>query len=288
MFPSRVHIVEVGPRDGLQNEKGIIALSDKVEFIRRLAGCGLTEIEAGAFVSPKWVPQMADSERVFEALRDGHPDVTYSALVPNEKGMEAALKAGVKKIAVFTAASETFNNKNINCGVMESIERFKPVLRMAEEGGVTVRGYVSTAFVCPFEGEIPVVQAADIVCRLSDLGITDISIGDTIGKATPLMVRSLLEFLVARAGILETDLAMHFHDTFGNALANIDESLVHGIARYDSSAAGIGGCPYAPGASGNVSTNALVRHLHEKGIATGVDIAALDAAAEFIRGVLGR
>jgi hydroxymethylglutaryl-CoA lyase len=217
-MPQKVKIVEVGPRDGLQNEKKIVSLADKIQFITLLSQAGFQEIEAGAFVSPKWVPQMSDTRGVFENL-DLSSGIAYTALVPNEKGMEAALQAGVKKIAVFTAASETFNQKNINASIAESIQRFEPVVKMARSHQVEVRGYVSTAFVCPYEGEIQASTVADVVQKLADLGIQDISIGDTIGKATTEQVQTLLSLLLKKhaPGML----AMHFHDTFGLALQNV-------------------------------------------------------------------
>lgn len=288
MIPTAVKIIEVGPRDGLQNEAAPVSLENKLQFIRLLAASGLKEIEAGAFVSPKWVPQMADSEAVFQRLRDEEfpRDVIYSALVPNEKGMAAALRAGVRKIAVFTAASESFSRKNTNASVDESIDRFNPVITMARENGVLVRGYVSTAFVCPYEGLISPHRAIDVIKRLVDLGIADISIGDTVGRATSEMVRTFLDCLLGESKMASDLFAMHFHDTEHRALANIDVSLEFGISRFDASTAGLGGCPYAPGASGNVSTNDVVGHCDAKGIATGIDKESLDVAANFIRNVL--
>lgn len=288
-LPQEVFIVEVGARDGLQNVPKPLTVADKLRFIELLTAAGLKEIEAGAFVNPRRVPQMADSDKVFTRLKGKGmatgTGVVYSALVPNEHGMAAAMAAGVKKIAVFTAASETFNQKNIGCSLAESIRRFEPVLKLASAAKIAVRGYVSTAFVCPYEGEIAPGKIFEVVTRLADLGISDISIGDTIGKATPAMVAALLALLLRR---FQPQLfAMHLHDTFGAALANVQESLQHGIVRYDASTGGLGGCPFAPGASGNVSTNALVRFFSSQGIATGVDIAKLDEAAHFIIGVLG-
>jgi hydroxymethylglutaryl-CoA lyase len=280
-LPKSVSIIEVGPRDGLQNEKQPIALADKLQFIELLTAAGIPEIEAGSFVSPKWVPQMADSEAVFEHLRSSKTNTTYSALVPNEQGMSAAIRCGVKKIAVFTAASESFNRKNINCGIDESITRFLPVLKLAQANGMSVRGYVSTAFVCPYEGAIQPSAVTAIVDRLIDLGINDISIGDTIGRATPVTVAGLLEALLRKHS--QSLFAMHFHDTYGTALANVSESLRFGITHYDSSSAGLGGCPYAPGASGNVATDDLVWFLESMGIATGIDSAKLRAAGLFIQ-----
>lgn len=276
----KVKIVEVGPRDGLQNEKKIVSVADKIEFIKLLSEAGFQEIEAGAFVSPKWVPQMADSQRLFLNLKNDNSGVIYTALVPNEKGMEMALQAGVKKIAVFTAASETFNQKNINVSIAESIKRFEPVVKMARANHVEVRGYVSTAFVCPYEGDIEANAVADVVQKLLDLDIHDISLGDTIGKATREQVQTLLSLLIQNHS--PQVFAMHFHDTYGHALQNVGESLSFGISCFDSSAAGLGGCPYAPGAKGNVSTNSLVKFFDQKKIAHGIDLKKLDAACEFI------
>lgn len=287
-LPAQIHLIEVGPRDGLQSISDTISVDDKVEFIRLLSETGLTEIEAGAFVSPKWVQQMAGSAEVFERLKKFPSNVTYSALVPNEKGFEAALKAGVKKVAVFTAASETFNQKNINCGIQESIDRFVPVVKAAQQHGIAVRGYVSTAFVCPYEGPIAPQACADVVSRLRDLGIADISIGDTVGRATPGMVRSVLELLVGKTPASSNELAMHFHDTEGRALKNIYESLKFFITRFDASAGGLGGCPYAPGASGNVATNDVVALCESLDIATGIDLAKLNLAAQFMENILQR
>lgn len=285
LSPKKIKIIEVGPRDGLQNEKKIVSLADKIQFIKLLSEAGFEEIEAGAFVSPKWVPQMADSQAVFESL-DLQSGITYTALVPNEKGMSAALQAGVKKVAVFTAASETFNQKNINASILESIQRFEPVVEMARANHVEVRGYVSTAFVCPYEGDIQASAVADVVQKLFDLGIHDISLGDTIGKATREQVRALLSFLIKKHA--SHIFSMHFHDTYGRAIQNVEESLKFGIACFDSSAGGLGGCPYAPGAKGNVSTNALVSFFDEKKIAHGIDLKKLEAACEFIGKTLGR
>lgn len=294
-----IKICEVGPRDGLQNEQSaVISVEDRLKFIELLVSAGLKNIEAGAFVSPKWIPQMAGSQELFEKIPRhpvlGQSDVTFSALVPNEKGMESALRCGVKKIALFTAASESFNQKNINTSIAGSIERFRPVLKMAHENSVAVRAYISTAFVCPYEGAIGVDAAVDVVKQIYDLGITEISIGDTIGKASPQMVRALMQKLL---GPLDYDASMfwmHFHDTYGptfeqgTAWPNVQASLDLGLARFDASAGGLGGCPYAPGASGNVSTNDLVRKFHDLGHETGVRLDMLDEATRFIKGLLTR
>lgn len=279
----------------MQNEARASSLSvaDKLHFIELLVAAGLNHIETGAFVSPKWVPQMAGSRELFERIFS-HPvlngaSAKFSALVPNEKGMEAALACGVKKIALFTAASETFNQKNINTSIAGSIERFKPVLKMARDHDVAVRAYVSTAFVCPYEGTIHGDAAADVVKRICDLGIVEISIGDTIGKASPQMVTTLMQKLLGPHGYDAGLFWMHFHDTYGStfeqgsAWPNVVASLDLGLTRFDASVAGLGGCPYAPGASGNVSTNDLVRKLHTLGHETGVTLKKLDEAARFIK-----
>ena len=271
-----IRIVEVGPRDGLQNEQETIPTEAKIAFVEALSRAGLKEIEAGAFVSPKWIPQLADSDEVFARMRRVS-GVTYSALVPNEKGLERAIAVGAEKVAVFTAASETFNQKNINATIAESIQRFEPVMRRAAEAKLPVRGYVSTAFWCPYEGKIAPGPVVDVSKRLLDLGVAELSIGDTIGKASPDEVRALLDALLPIAGV--DRVAMHFHDTYGRAVENCKASFERGIRIFDSSAGGIGGCPYAPGASGNVSTQALVDAFPD----SGVDRALLDAASALLR-----
>lgn len=271
-----IRIVEVGPRDGLQNEQDILPTGVKVAFVEALSQTGLREIEAGAFVSPKWIPQLADSDEVFAKMRRV-PGVVYSALVPNEKGFERARGAGAEKIAVFTAASETFNKKNINATIAESIERFEPVLLRAVESKLAVRGYISTAFWCPYEGKIAPGPVVEVAKRLLDLGVHELSIGDTIGKASPDEVKALLDVLLPMAGA--DRVAMHFHDTYGRAIENCRASYALGIRTFDSSAGGIGGCPYAPGASGNVSTQALVDAFPD----SGVNREALDAASNLLR-----
>jgi len=283
-FPSRIKIVEVGPRDGLQNESIPIPTPIKVGFVNALARAGLSEVEVTSFVHPKWVPQLADAAEVLEAIeRDAA--VVYSALVPNEKGMERALLAGLDRISVFTAASESFNKKNINASIAESIERFKPVLSMARDSGIGVRGYVSTAFWCPYEGKIEPKAVTNVVEQLFDLGIEEISIGDTIGAAVPTEVNRLIDVLEER-GSLE-NIAMHFHDTRGTALPNVLASLGRGISIYDSSAGGLGGCPYAPGASGNLATEDLVYFLDGLGLETGVDLEKVSRASDEIEHALG-
>lgn len=264
-----VKIVEVGPRDGLQNEKTALTLKDKVSFIEALSKAGLSVIEAGAFVSPKWIPQMAESAAVYSTLRQ-QEGVSYPILVPNEKGMEKALEAGVKEIAVFTASSETFCLKNINCSIEESFNRFQPVMNLAQRYGIKVRGYVSCSLGCPYEGEIPYRQTARIAQRLIDEGCYEISIGDTIGVGTPRKVQQLLSLILKTVAV--DKIAVHFHDTYGQAIANILQALQLGVRIIDSSVAGLGGCPYAQGATGNVATEDALYLLEGMGIETGVNL----------------
>jgi hydroxymethylglutaryl-CoA lyase len=280
-----VRIVEMAPRDGLQNEKATVPTEIKAAFVDALSEAGYDEIEVSAFVSPKWVPQLADAEEVFRRIRrrDG---VLYSALVPNEQGLERALAARVGKIAVFTAASETFNRKNVNAGIAESIERFVPVVPRAQTAGITVRGYVSTAFWCPYEGKIEPAAVVDVVKRLLDLGVDEISIGDTIGKAVPLDVHALLDLLLD--ALAQDRIAMHFHDTYGTAVANALAAYERGIAIFDASAGGVGGCPYAPGAAGNVATEDLCWALTRSGAAIGLDLERVSAASDLLAKALGR
>jgi len=279
-------LVEVGPRDGLQNEKNPLSVEAKVAFVDALSETGLKEIEAGAFVNPKSVPQMADSEIVFARIKR-KPGVIYSALVPNEKGLDLALACKVDKVSVFTAASETFNQKNIKASIAESIERFRPVVLRSRQAKLPVRGYVSTAFWCPFEGQVRPEKVVEVVKMLSGIGVQEFSIGDTIGKASPDEVRKLL-FLLCKA-VPKDSIFLHFHNTFGRAVANaIVAWKTFGITGYDSSAGGAGGCPYAPGASGNVSTEALVSAFKAAGSDVGVDEAKLKAAAVGIFKHLGR
>lgn len=248
MQRKQIKIVEVGPRDGLQNLAAKLRFKDKIRFVELLSAAGLQEIEAGAFVSPQSVPQMADSDRVLEYFKDKKNAAVYSALVPNMQGFARALACGVKKIAVFTAASETFNDKNIHCSIVESLERFKPVVREAKKLRMVVRAYVSTAFVCPYEGTISPHQVLPVVKKLFDLGIDDISLGDTIGSATAAMVSQLMDLLLSE--FPSRIFAMHFHDTYGAALKNVARSLTYAIKAFDSSTGGIGGCPYAPRGKG--------------------------------------
>jgi hydroxymethylglutaryl-CoA lyase len=274
-----VKIVEVGPRDGLQNEKVTVPLDAKVEYITALADSGLRVIEAGAFVSPKWVPQMADTAEVYREIPKD-PGVEYPVLVPNMKGLERAIDAGVKSIAIFTAASDTFNKRNINMSIDESFANYAPVAAKARAEGMRVRGYVSTAFGCPYEGDVAPEKVLEVVARLLDLGCYEVSVGDTIGVGTPMQVQGVIGILlqVVPAG----KLAMHFHDTRGTALANTLASLEMGIATFDASSGGLGGCPYAPGASGNLATEDLIYMLDRMGIETGVDLERLVAASSII------
>jgi isopropylmalate/homocitrate/citramalate synthase len=284
-IPDRVTLWEAGPRDGLQNEPGVVPTDVKVELIDRLAEAGLTHIEATSFVSPKWVPQMGDHDAVMAQLKR-RPGVTYQVLTPNMKGYEAARAAGAAAIGVFAAASESFSQKNINCGIDESIERFRPVVEAAKRDGMKVRGFVSVAVGCPFEGEIPPAQTARIVKRMYDLGCDDIGLGDTIGVGTPAKVKAMIEACAAAVPLAA--LGGHFHDTYGQALANTLAALECGIARHDASVAGLGGCPYAPGATGNVATEDLVYMLDGMRIASGVDLKKLVQTAWWISDRLGR
>ena len=284
-LPERVTVYEVGPRDGLQNEPETLSLDVRAAFVDALTEAGLPAIEVGSFVAPKAVPQLADTEELYRRI---HPasGVRYPALVPNEKGLERALAAGVREIAVFTAASETFNRKNINAGVDESIERFRPVIARAKEEKVRVRGYVSTAFGCPYEGEIAPEAVREVVHKLLDLAVDEISIGDTIGVATPAGVYDVIEALYD-SGVTRGVLALHFHDTRGTALANVFAGLECGVTTFDASAGGLGGCPYAPGASGNLATEDLVYLLEGLGIHTGVTLARLVEASRELARSLG-
>jgi hydroxymethylglutaryl-CoA lyase len=280
-----VRIVEVGPRDGLQNEKTPVGVEDRIAFIEALLGAGLRTVEVGAFVSPKAIPQMVNSDAVLRGV-DHHPDSEFHVLVPNEKGYEAARAAGARVIAVFASASEGFSRANINCTVAESIERFKPVLARAQAEGVRVRSYISCVLGCPFDGEVKPQAVVDVARTLSDLGCYEVSLGDTIGVGTPVEARQLLR---AVAGSVPTaKLAMHFHDTYGQALANLYAGMEEGCRVIDSAAGGLGGCPYAPGATGNVATEDVVYMLEGMGIATGVDMARLLAATNAISRLLGR
>ncbi len=282
-FPSKVRIVEVGARDGLQNEK-TVSTADKVALINALSAAGLKDIEAGAFVSPKWVPQMADSADVISALN--LPDVNLSALTPNLKGAQAAHAVGIKEFAIFTAASESFCQKNINCSIEQSIERFSEVMAFAKANNIRVRGYVSCVLGCPYEGEIDPQAVLSVSQKLLDLGCYEVSLGDTIGVGTAKKVTQLIELLLTH--IDKTKLAVHFHDTYGQALTNIYAALSLGIATVDAAVAGLGGCPYAKGASGNVATEDVVYLLQGLGIEHGIDLQRLSDAGWEITKALGK
>jgi len=284
-YPQRVRIVEVGARDGLQNEKTVLPASTKVELIDRLSDSGLDTIEATSFVSPKWVPQLADAADVYMAIRK-KPGVRYPVLVPNLQGYERASAVGVTDIAVFTAASEAFNRKNINASIDESIERFMPIMERARADGVSVRGYVSTVLGCPYQGDVAVADVVRVAKRLHDLGCYEVSLGDTIGVGTPAKARAMLAAVATEVPMAA--LAVHFHDTRGQALANILACLELGVAVVDSSVSGAGGCPYARGATGNVASEDVVYMLHGMGIATGVDLDKLIETGRWLSTQLAR
>ena len=284
-LPQRVKIVEVGPRDGLQNESQRVPSAVKVALIDRLGMAGLKTIEATAFVSPKWVPQMGDAAEVMASL-PRRAGVSYPVLVPNLKGFEQALAAGVEEIAVFAAASEAFSQKNINCSIAESLERFRPVAGAARSHDIRVRGYVSCVLGCPYQGEVPPAAVAEVAARLLEMGCYEISLGDTVGVGTPASVARMLDAVALLVPVER--LAGHYHDTYGMALANIYASLEMGVAVFDASVAGLGGCPYAAGASGNVATEDVVYLLHGLGIETGIDLERLVDAGAYICAELGR
>lgn len=303
---TRVRITDVSPRDGLQNEPGVIAASDKVRLVELLSSTGVDEVEVSSFVSAKWVPQLGDAAEVFGAIRLRSAPV-FSALVPNEKGMQGVLDANaragrkhISKVSVFTAASETFAKKNTNATIAETIERFRPVVEIAQREGLAVRGYVSCAIACPFEGPIAPAKVADVAQRLIELGVSEIDLGDTIGAGTPGTVNAMLGAVIDRIGgewLLERlpgerGLTLHLHDTFGRAAECVKAALDLGVTSFDGSVAGLGGCPYAstPGrrAPGNISTETLVRTIHAAGFTTGVDLNALEAAATFAREIVAR
>lgn len=284
-FPDYVKVVEVGARDGLQNEKEIVPTQIKIELINRLSGSGLPVVEATSFVSPKWVPQMADHTEVLKGIQR-QKDVSYPVLVPNMKGFKAALEAGAKEIAVFGAASETFTQKNINCSIDESIQKFSDVLEAARDNGIKVRGYVSCVVGCPYEGPVAPETVAKVAGMLYRAGCYEVSLGDTIGVGTPGTMRPMLQAVLQQ--VPASALAVHCHDTYGQALANILTALAMGIATVDSSVAGLGGCPYARGASGNVATEDVLYMLHGMGIPTGVDLQKVIGAGEFICKALNR
>jgi len=283
-YPNAVKIVEVGPRDGLQNEAVSLDIATKVELIERLASCGLKNIEAGSFVSPKWVPQMAGSDEVFNQL--GASESVYTALTPNMRGLERAMECNVTEVAVFAAASEAFSEKNINCSIDESLAKFEAVIHKASTANIRVRGYISCVAGCPYQGDVDNHRIKDIASALLSMGCYEVSLGDTIGVATPEITERLLTELLKT--IPPQKLAMHMHDTYGRAIDNIKQSLAMGISTIDSSVAGLGGCPYAEGASGNVATEKVIRLLDELNIAHGVDLQKLSQASQFICEKLGR
>jgi hydroxymethylglutaryl-CoA lyase len=284
-LPSKVRIVEVGPRDGLQNEKAEVPTRVKLELIERLADAGLPAVEATAFVSPKWIPQMADHTEVLEGIRR-KPGVSYPVLTPNLKGFQAALAAGAAEVAVFGAASESFSQRNINCSIAESLERFRPVTEAARAANVKVRGYLSCVLGCPYEGEIAAEKVADVAQALHAMGCYEVSLGDTIGTGTPGKTQRMIEAVARRVPVAK--LAGHYHDTYGQALANIYASMELGVATFDSSVAGLGGCPYAKGASGNVATEDVVYLLQGLGIETGVDLGKLVEVGQWICAAIGK
>ncbi len=285
ILPSAVKLVEVGPRDGLQNEAQPVPVAVKVELIEALANAGLTTVESGSFVSPKWVPQMADTAAVLAAIAR-RPGVSYPVLVPNIKGLEDAVAAKVEEVAIFAAASESFAQRNTNCSIDESFARFQPVAERALAAGMRVRGYISCVVACPYEGAIAPAAVATVAGRLAGLGCYEVSLGDTIGAGTPRQVQAMIDAVVAAVPI--DRLAVHFHDTYGQALANILASLERGIAVVDCSVAGLGGCPYAKGATGNVASEDVLYMLDGLGIRTGVDLDRLCAAGDRISAFLGR
>lgn len=284
-MPKHVTIVDVGPRDGLQAEKEIVPTATKIALIDQLSEVGVPSVEAGAFVSPKWVPQMADTSEVLAGIKR-QPGTRYPVLVPNARGLEGALASGVDEIAIFGAASETFSQKNINCSIDESLARFAPVATDALEAGMQVRGYISCVLGCPYEGEVAIESVVRVARALDEMGCYEISLGDTIGVGTPSRARAMVD---AVAQVVPVDrIALHFHDTYGQALANILSCLEVGVATVDTAVAGLGGCPYAPGASGNVATEDVVYMLDGMGIATGIDLDALVRTGAFISAALGR
>ena len=280
-----VRIVEVGPRDGLQNEPHEVPTAVKVELIERLADAGLPAVEATAFVSPKWVPQMADHTEVLERIRR-KPGVDYPVLAPNLKGFESARAAGATEVAIFGAASEAFSRRNINCSIAESLERFRPVAQAAREHGIKVRGYVSCVLGCPYEGDVAPARVAHVAHALYEMGCYEVSLGDTIGVGTPAKTKAMIEACVARVPVEK--LAGHYHDTYGQALANTYASLELGVRTFDASVAGLGGCPYSAGASGNVATEDVVYMLNGLGVRTGIDLERLVEIGQWISGVLNR
>jgi hydroxymethylglutaryl-CoA lyase len=281
----QITLVEVGPRDGLQNESAMVSTADKVAFVNLLSATGVPVIEVGAFVSPKWVPQMAGTESVFAGIAP-RPGVRYTALVPNVEGLERATAAGVREIAIFAAASETFSRRNTNTSIEASLAGYAEVTGRALLAGLRVRGYVSTAFGCPFEGHVPIARVVEVTGRLLQMGAFEVAVSDTIGIAHPGQVRAALKTLASEVGLER--IALHFHDTRGTALANTLAALESGVRTFDASAGGLGGCPYAPGATGNVATEDLVYMLNGLGVKTGVDLDALLRASSFIEEKVGR
>ncbi len=285
-LPQTVRVVEVGPRDGLQNENALIPTEQKIQFIAMLAEAGLPVVEATSFVSPRAIPQLSDASKVMAGLTR-LPTTSYPVLVPNLKGMERALAAGVRAIAVFTAASESFTRHNINATIAQSLDNFRPVVALAQQEGVPVRGYISTVFGCPYEGAVEPGRVLNVAQELLEMGVNELSLGDTIGVATPNQVVDVLGLLLTKGVIPVEQLAVHFHDTRGTALANVLMALQLGISIVDSSAGGLGGCPYAPGAAGNLATEDLLYMLHGMGIRTGVNLEKVVAATRFIAPLLG-
>jgi hydroxymethylglutaryl-CoA lyase len=285
MRPSKVNIIEVGPRDGLQNEKQVVPSAIKIELVERLAEAGLRAIEATAFVSPKWVPQMGDNAAVMQGIKR-RTGTVYPVLVPNLQGFDAAIQAGATEVAIFAAASESFSRKNINCSITESLKRFEPILSSASALEIPVRGYVSCVVGCPYEGAIDPEQAAAVASTLFDMGCYEVSLGDTIGVGNPASIQHLIEACAQQIPMAK--LAGHYHDTYGMAIANIYASLQMGMATFDASVAGLGGCPYAKGASGNVATEDVVYLMHGLGIETGIDLAKLAGIGDWISSALNR
>jgi hydroxymethylglutaryl-CoA lyase len=285
MIPKKIQLVEVGPRDGLQNEKLWVETETKIALIEKLAQAGLTKIEATSFVSPKWIPQMKDAFEVLSGI-ERRPGVSYPVLTPNIKGFEKALEAGATEVAVFGAASEAFSQNNINCSIVESVERFRPIIAAAQKSGIRVRAYISCVLGCPYIGVVPVADVVKLAFQMSEMGCYEISLGDTIGIGTPLQAKIMVEAVAEKVPV--SKLALHFHDTRGQALANIYACLELGVSIIDSSVAGLGGCPYAHGARGNVATEDVVYMLHGMGIETGVELEKLIEVGRFISEVFGR